>query len=79
MKILIIGQEDSSICETAKDFSNNNKIRFEYKRVPEDISLETAYNLAGGMFNDFPAIIINDNYIGSLKEYEELYYKSKNK
>lgn len=77
MNILIIGQEDSSICKTAVEFSKEKKISFEYKSVPEDISKEKAFNLAGGMFDNFPAIVINEQYIGSFKEYEELYYRSK--
>ena len=79
MTVLIIGKEDSTICETAKEFSEENKIKYEYKNVPEDISLEKAYSLAGGMFNEFPAIIVNERYIGTFKDYEELYYKIKKK
>lgn len=79
MTVLIIGKEDSTICETAKEFSEENKIKYEYKRVPEDISLEKAYNIAGGMFKEFPAIIVNDKYIGTFKDYEDLYYKTKNR
>lgn len=79
MTVLIIGKENSTICETAKEFSEVKKIKYEYKRVPEDISLEKAYSLVGGMFNEFPAIIVNDKYIGTFKDYEDLYYKLKNK
>ena len=77
MSVLIIGKEDSSICETAIDFSKENNISFEYKRVPEDISKENAFILAGGMFEEYPAVIINGQYVGSFSEYEEIYHRSK--
>jgi glutaredoxin len=77
MEVIIIGKDDCSMCKTAQEFSKVKKVKFTYKKVPDDISLDDARTLAGTMFRQFPAIIVNDVYMPSFSEYQRFIVKNK--
>lgn len=77
MKVLIIGKEDCTQCRSAQEFSKVKGVDFEYKKVPEDMSLDDAYKLTGTMFRSFPAIMVNDEFVGSFAEYQRYIVRNK--
>ncbi len=77
MKVLIIGKEDCSQCRSAQEFSKVKNVSFEYKKVPEDLSIEEAYKIAGTMFRSFPAIMVEDEFIGGFSEYQRYIVRNK--
>jgi glutaredoxin len=70
MEILIIGKEDCSLCKSAQEFSKVKNVEFTYKKVPEDLSLEKAYEITRTMFRQFPAIVVDDEFVGGFSDYQ---------
>ena len=65
------------MCKSAQEFSKVKNVEFTYKKVPDDISLEDAQKLAGSMFRQFPAIIVNDVFIGGFSQYQRFIVKNR--
>jgi len=72
MDILIIGKEDCDRCDNAKSFLTAKKTPYVYKSMPTEITVEDAYKVAGTMFRELPAVIVNGIYIGGFSALQKI-------
>jgi glutaredoxin len=71
MKVVILGKINCPSCTAAKQLCEQKGVDYTYQQMGKDFDLMQFYEIIPRSHKSFPAILINGEFIGGLKELQE--------
>ena len=72
MKVTILGKDNCGSCVSAKQLCELKNVEYEYQELGKDYDITQFYNLVPRSHKTFPAILVDNEYIGGLNSLQQL-------
>ena len=72
MKVTILGKTNCPSCTAAKQLCEQKGVEYVYQQMGKDFDLMQFYEIVPRSHKSFPAVLVNDEFIGGLKELQQI-------